>query len=117
MSRIAPLCASVPAAVPVAMLTLPDDPELVVPVENDIVPLTPRVPPLAVRSTTAPLDFTVPNPDDIDTDPPVTAELVPAVMIIWPPAAALSPTVNEMKPDGPLVPLPDDTEMPPELPL
>jgi hypothetical protein len=58
----------------------PDAPELVVPDENTRLPLTPDVPAFSVFTRTQPEEVAVPTPVDIDTLPPVLAELPPEFM-------------------------------------
>ena len=68
-------------AEPVAICTAPLVPLLVVPVENDIKPLTPSIPAFVVRSKMLPLLVATPAPVDTDIEPPVPAlagELIPA---------------------------------------
>ena len=71
VTMIAPDFAPVPAEVPEVILTLPLEPLLVVPVWNVISPLIPSWPAFEVRSTRAPLDFTLPRPLVTDVPPPV----------------------------------------------
>jgi hypothetical protein len=57
-------------------------------VEPDLIfrdPLTPSTPASAVLTVNAPLDVEDPNPETIDTDPPVTVVLSPAETAIRPP--------------------------------
>ena len=60
-----------PTAAPVASVTEPDAPLLVVPDAKVNVPLTPFVPLLTERITTAPEDFAVPAPLSKSIAPPV----------------------------------------------
>jgi hypothetical protein len=63
---------------PVAMLISPLVPELVVPLENRRLPLTPLAPALTDRITTEPLVVDVPVTVLTLTVPPVNGVLVPA---------------------------------------
>ena len=103
---------------PVENRSDPDDPELVVPVEKLMCPLTPAAPAFGVRTITDPLDFVVPAPVDIDTVPPVVEVVRPADMTICPPVPVSAvPTLAVMVPAlPPPCALPDATVTDPELP-
>lgn len=81
---------------------IPEDPELVVPVEKWIDPLTPAVPALAEPMLIAPLVEEMPVPDRIETNPPVAAELLPPATTTSPPSLLeLAPTDKMMDPAVP----------------
>ena len=71
-----PLRPSVAAPVPRAIA--PELPELVVPVLNTSIPLTPAVPAFELRIATTPDDVAVPSPEPMLSDPPVFTVLRPA---------------------------------------
>jgi hypothetical protein len=80
---------------PVASVIVPDDPELVVPVKNTILPLIPVSPASRVRRTIEPLDLGVDSPLSRETNPPVfvSDELGPALKSIFPPSSFVLPDI------------------------
>ena len=104
-------------AVPVWKATVPEVPELVVPVENLRAPLTPFVPAFTVFNITEPLDVSRPAPVDKEIDPPVAAVEDPALPDMSPPTPVFpDPTAREISPPLPLVAAPDVNEICPDEP-
>jgi hypothetical protein len=92
-------------------------PAVVDPVLKTAYPLTPDVPPSAVRSKRLPLDFAVPVPVTRLICPPVLVDDSPALKYNSPPTSDPDPTDTYMEPPLPVVAEPDPTYKAPELPL
>ena len=106
LNKISPPLPTV--AAPDAIINVPDEPELVVPLENFKEPLIPAAPALLVRTITDPLDFVVPVPVDSEILPPDADPLLPAPAVISPPIPVEEvPTRISIFPAFPPVAAPD----------
>ena len=70
-------------------------------------PLSPDVPALAVFTVKLPELVSVPEPDNIDTDPPSPVPPLPPVTLVDPPAALPAPAIKLVAPPLPPVDDPD----------
>jgi hypothetical protein len=98
---------------PEANETEPEAPELEVPLENRMVPLTPEVPAFADKADTPPLDEAKPRPLWSTRLPPVAGYESPAFIEKSPPITEELPESNKMEPPLPPAARPVEIEIKP----